>query len=73
MRCSRQIINDACSIITDDEVGAEIQYTLCNFRTVAMQYPHTKMGQLVKGECDNLYDHHAEKRQRRLCYSSYSY
>lgn len=73
MKCSRQIINDACGIVTDDEVGAEIQYTLCNFRTVAMQYPNTKMGQLVKGECDNLYDHHAEKRQRRLCYSSYSY
>ena len=58
-----ELIDLACKMVTDDEVGAEIQYTLCNFKTVAEKYPLTLKGQLVRGECDNLYDHHADKKQ----------
>ena len=57
-----EMIGQACQMVTDDEVGAEIQYTLCNFKTVALLYPDTQKGRLVRGECDNLYDHHADKK-----------
>lgn len=61
----KELINLACDIVTDDETGANIQYMLCNFKTVARNYPNTDKGQLVRGKCDNLYDHHAESYRSR--------
>lgn len=61
----KELINLACDIVTDDETGANIQYMLCNFKTVARNYPNTEKGQLVRGKCDNLYDHHAESYRSR--------
>ncbi len=54
-----QMIASASSMATDDEVAAEIQYQLCNFKTVAEKYPNTHKGKLVRGKCDKLYDYHA--------------
>ncbi|MBP3325910.1 MAG: hypothetical protein J6L77_05790, partial [Coprococcus sp.] len=59
-----ELINLACDIVTDDETGANIQYMLCNFKTVARNYPNTEKGQLVRGKCDNLYDYHADQSYR---------
>lgn len=39
------------------EVAAEIHYELCHFVTVAMLYPQTSKGQLIKGSCDKLKDY----------------
>lgn len=61
----KKLINLACDIVTDDETGANIQYMLCNFKTVARGYPNTEKGRLVRGKCDNLYDHHAESYRSR--------
>lgn len=60
MQKAKNLINQACKIATDDEVCANIQYTLCNFKTVAEKYPNTKKGLLVRGKCDNLHDYHIE-------------
>ena len=57
---AKELIKLACDIVTDDEVAAEINYALCNYRTVAEKYPYTKKGKLVIGQCDNLRDYHAE-------------
>ena len=59
-----ELINLACDIVTDDETGANIQYMLCNFKTVARNYPNTEKGQFVRGKCDNLYDYHADQSYR---------
>ena len=56
---AKQMIASACSIATDAEVLAEINYELCNFKTVAEKYPNTQRGELVRGECDKLYDYYA--------------
>ena len=58
------LIKTACGMFTDDEVAADIQYRFCNFKTVAHRYGNTEKGRLVKGQCDNLYDHHAESYKR---------
>jgi hypothetical protein len=52
---------EACQMVTDPEVGANLNYLLCNFRTVAERYPDTEKGRLVRGECDRLIDYHAER------------
>ena len=57
-----QMVAEACKIVTDKEVAAEINYELCNFKTIAEQYPDTQKGKLVRGKCDKLYDYHAEKK-----------
>ena len=54
------LIETACKMFTDDEMAAETNYMLCNFKTVAEKYPDTEKGILVRGKCDNLYDYHAE-------------
>lgn len=54
-------INEAIALVTDDELGAEIQYELCNFSTTAHRYPDTEKGKLVRGRCDNLADYHADR------------
>lgn len=59
IRKANELIELACDIVTDDEIAANIQYMLCNFKTVALNYPNTEKGRLVRGKCDNLYDHHA--------------
>ncbi len=65
-----ELLTQATQMITDDEVGAEIQYAFHNYKTVAEKYPNTKKGTLVRGACDNLYDHHAEARwERKMEYS----
>ena len=61
----KQMIASACSLATDDEVAAEINYELCNFKTVAEKYPNTKKGELVRGKCDKLYDYHADSYKPR--------
>jgi hypothetical protein len=62
---TKQMIASACSIATDAEVLAEINYELCNFKTVAEKYPNTQKGELVRGKCDKLYDYHAERQKTR--------
>ena len=57
---SKQIIASACNTATDKEVAAEINYELCNFKTIAEKYPDTQKGKLVRGKCDKLYDYHVE-------------
>lgn len=59
----QNLLDQAICMAADDDTAAEIQYWLCNFKTVAKKYPNTIKGQLVRGECDLLYDHHAEKRK----------
>lgn len=56
---AQQYADLACRTATDDEVAAQIQYQLCNFKIVAEKYPNTEMGELVRGKCDKLYDYHA--------------
>lgn len=65
MKRVKELADLACEIVTNDETGADIQYMLCNFRTVAQKYPNTAKGELVRGKCDNLYDYHAESRRSR--------
>lgn len=60
-----ELINSATKMVTDDEVAAEMQYELFNFKTVAEKYPYTEKGKLVRGECDNLYDHNPMSRRSR--------
>ena len=45
------------------EIKANIQYNLCNFKTVATKYSETDKGQLVIIACDNLRDYHIENKQ----------
>lgn len=53
----KQLVQLACDIVTDDEIAASIYYDLCNFKTIANNYPNTEFGKLVRGKCDNLYDY----------------
>ena len=69
---THQVIELACSIATD-EAAADIHYQLCNFKTIALQYPDTRKGRLVRGECDNLYDYHAHKVQYVPYYRVYGW
>ena len=62
---AQQMIASACATATDNEVAAEIQYQLCNFKTVAEMYPNTAKGELVRGKCDKLYDYHTERYKPR--------
>ena len=62
---AQQMIASACATATDNEVAAEIQYQLCNFKTVAEMYPNTAKGELVRGKCDKLYDYHTERCKPR--------
>lgn len=58
---TKNVIDYACSIASD-EVAAEIQYIMCNYKTVATQYPNTATAARVRGHCDNLKDYHAETK-----------
>lgn len=58
----RELVQQACTIVTDDEVAANIEYSLQNYRTVAKRYPNTTKGQLVRGSCDNLVDYNIMSR-----------
>lgn len=53
-----ELVQEACDIATCDEVAANIQYALCNYKTVATRYPNTTKGELVRGSCDHLADYH---------------
>jgi hypothetical protein len=57
------LVAQADQIATDKELAAEIQYMFCNYKTIARKYPNTQRGRLVRGQCDNLYDHHAESKR----------
>ncbi len=59
-----RIITEACGMITDDELAANINYEFCNFETVAIKYPSTSKGRLVRGSCDVLYDYNAQNDYR---------
>lgn len=65
MKRVKELADLACEIVTDDETAANLQYMLCNYRTVAKKYPNTAKGELVRGKCDNLYDYHAESHRSR--------
>lgn len=58
---SQQLLQRALCTATDDQTLAEMHYHLCNFKTVAEQYPDTTQGILVHGKCDKLIDYHAER------------
>ena len=62
-----QLLKTAFGLFTDDEVAAEMHYLLYNFRTVATKFPDTEMGELVRGACDNLYDHNPMSRRFSSC------
>lgn len=68
IRKAKAMIDLACGMFTDEELAAEVQYSFCNFRTVANRYGNTPKGQLVRGQCDNLYDHHAESYKNLRVY-----
>ena len=57
LRRSDALVREALDIVTDSSLAAEMQYTLCNFATVARLYPNTPHGELVRGSCDNLKDY----------------
>jgi hypothetical protein len=57
LRRSDAMVHEALDIVTDSSLAAEMQYTLCNFATVARLYPNTPHGELVRGSCDNLKDY----------------
>jgi hypothetical protein len=57
------LVAHADKIATDKELAAEIQFMFCNYKTIAQKYPNTQRGKLVSGQCDNLYDHHAESKR----------
>lgn len=65
MRRVKELVTAACDLVTDEETAANIQYMLCNFKTVAYKYPNTEKGCLVRGKCDNLNDYHAESYRTR--------
>lgn len=60
MKKAEKIVSEAMAMVTDCNVAAELNYQLCNFKTVAEEYPDTEKGKLVRGECDKLIDYHAE-------------
>ena len=66
MKRADELIDLACRTATDDVTRAEIQYALCNFNTVAEQYPNTSLAQRVRSGCDLLYDHHADRRPEKF-------
>ena len=56
-----EIVSKAMGMVSDYNVASELNYQLCNFKTVAEEYPETEKGRLVRGECDKLIDYHAEQ------------
>lgn len=56
-----KIIAEAEATASDREIKAAIQYELCNFKQVAVCYPDTELGKMVRGRCDKLIDYHAER------------
>ena len=70
---SKQMVAEACKIATDKEVLANIHYELCNFKTVAKQFPNTEKGKLVRGKCDKLYDYHVGSKYPASGYYSTSW
>ena len=75
MKRSKEMIKLALETISDDELGANILYDMCNYKTVANKYPNTIKGELVRGSCDNLVNYHAEnppsENQRGIAYQSW--
>lgn len=55
----QSILDQVGDMVMDEDTAAEIQYALCNFETVAQKY----LIHLKRGECELLYDYHAEKRK----------
>lgn len=62
---ARAMVNEAFALIDDSDLAAEIHYKFGNFKTVAKEYGYTKYGRIVKSQCDNLYDYHAERLENR--------
>lgn len=58
-----KIIAEAEATASDREIKAAIQYELCNFKHVAICYPDTELGKIVRGQCDKLIDYHAERME----------
>lgn len=51
------MVQEALSIIDDRELAAEMHYMFGNFRTVALDYPDTYYGDIVRTQCDHLNDY----------------
>ncbi len=62
---SDRMIAEACGMVTDADFAAEVQYELCNFRTVAIRYPTAKVAATVRGGCDRLVDYRPHLAPRR--------
>lgn len=60
---AKSLFTLATETAIDLEIKANIQYNLCNFKTVATKYSETDKGQLVISACDNLRDYHIENKQ----------
>ena len=56
-----EIVSKAMGMVLDYNVASELNYQLCNFKTVAEEYSNSEKGELVRGECDKLIDYHAEQ------------
>ncbi|MBR5533182.1 MAG: hypothetical protein IKU59_07770 [Bacteroidales bacterium] len=68
---AKEIVAEAMAMVTDYDVASELNYQLCNFKTVAEKYPETEKGRLVRGECDKLIDYHAESYLEKNYWDQY--
>ncbi len=58
---SEQLIEDVLHSAADNDFKAQMQYELCNFKTVATQYPDTHFGRIIHRSCDNLRDYFVKR------------
>lgn len=58
---AKSMVQEALSIVDDDNLAAELHFKFCNFRTVANEYGSTKYATIVRSQCDNLIDYHGDK------------
>ena len=54
---AQKLFNRALTTANDSQLLSEMNYNLCNFKTVAEKYPDTELGILVRGSCDKLVDY----------------
>jgi hypothetical protein len=58
---AKSMVQEALSIVDDDNLAAELHFKFGNFRTVANEYSSTKYATIVRSQCDNLIDYHGDK------------
>lgn len=54
---AQKLFNRALTTANDSQLLSEMNYNLCNFKTVAEKYPDTELGIFVRGSCDKLVDY----------------